>query len=48
MIVDDPDYGVVEFNSNGTVTAEGRTLDPARWTIEGTRTVREGFQGRTP
>ena len=47
-IVDDPDYGVVEFNPDGTVTAEGRTLDPARWTLEGTRTERRGFQGRTP
>ena len=41
IIVDDPDYGVVEFNPDGTVTAEGRTLDPARWTIEGTRTERD-------
>ena len=37
MIVDDPDYGVVEFEPDGTVTAEGRRLDPADWTIAGTR-----------
>ncbi|HET9067488.1 MAG TPA: hypothetical protein VFN28_02500, partial [Amaricoccus sp.] len=48
LVVDDPDYGVVEFNPDATVTAEGRTLDPARWTIEGTRTERSDFQGRTP
>jgi hypothetical protein len=39
MIVDDPDYGVVEFRPDGSVTAEGRTLDPADWTVQGTRTV---------
>ena len=48
MIVDDPDYGVVEFNPDGSVTAEGRTLNPARWTIRGTRTELEDFQGRIP
>ncbi|HET9067087.1 MAG TPA: hypothetical protein VFN28_00485 [Amaricoccus sp.] len=47
IIVDDPDYGVVEFNPDATVTAEGRTIDPARWTLEGTRTERSDFQGRT-
>jgi hypothetical protein len=37
---------VVEFNPDGTVTAEGRTLDPARWTLAGSRTELEDFQGR--
>jgi hypothetical protein len=37
MIVDDADYGVVVFHPDGRVTAEGRTLDPATWTIAGTR-----------
>jgi hypothetical protein len=37
IIVDDPDYGVVEFHPDGTVAAEGRRLDPADWTLAGTR-----------
>lgn len=47
MIVDDPDYGMVVFHPDGTVTAEGRTLDPARWTIRGERTERRDILGRT-
>ena len=41
IVVDDPDYGVVEFRPDGSVAAEGRTLDPSGWTVAGTRTVEE-------
>jgi hypothetical protein len=41
IVVDDPDYGVVEFRPDGSVAAEGRTLDPSGWTVAGTRTVGE-------
>ncbi|MFZ2103226.1 MAG: hypothetical protein WAU86_21950, partial [Oricola sp.] len=34
-IVDDPDYGRVRFLEDGSAVAEGRTLDPSRWTVEG-------------
>jgi hypothetical protein len=37
ILVDDPDYGMVEFHPDGTVAAEGRRLDPAEWTMTGTR-----------
>ena len=37
ILVDDPDYGMVEFNPDGSVAAEGRRLDPAEWTMSGTR-----------
>ncbi|WP_246072253.1 hypothetical protein [Martelella lutilitoris] len=36
ITVDDPDYGKVAFAPDGTIAAEGRSLDPADWTIEGT------------
>ncbi len=39
IAVDDPDYGMVEFRPDGTVAAEGRTLDPAGWSLAGTRTT---------
>ncbi|HEY4201813.1 MAG TPA: hypothetical protein VGM83_14770 [Devosiaceae bacterium] len=35
FIVDDPDYGRVVFHNDGIVEAEGRSLDPAQWTIAG-------------
>ena len=41
VVVEDPDYGVVEFHADGSVAAEGRTLDPAAWTVRGARTVTE-------
>ena len=41
IVVDDPDYGVVEFRPDGSVATEGRTLDPSGWTVAGTRTVGE-------
>lgn len=34
--IEDPDYGVVSFQEDGTIKAEGRTLDPATWSVEGT------------
>ncbi len=42
IAVDDPDYGMVEFRPNGSVAAEGRTLDPADWSLAGTRTELAG------
>lgn len=35
IVVDDPEYGRVEFEDAGTIRAEGRVLDPASWTVEG-------------
>ncbi|AXC48875.1 hypothetical protein DRW48_03450 [Paracoccus suum] len=37
LCVIDPEYGSVAFNRDGTVEAEGRRLDPAQWTLTGTR-----------
>ncbi|MET3598335.1 hypothetical protein [Martelella mangrovi] len=36
ITVDDPEYGQIVFGDDGSVAAEGRRLDPAEWTIEGT------------
>ena len=35
--VTDADYGVVDFKPSGIVAAEGRELDPRRWTMLGDR-----------
>lgn len=35
LAVEDPEYGRVVFNPDGTVLAEGRRLDPKAWTVEG-------------
>lgn len=35
IIVDDPEYGRVVFGEDGCIEAEGRSLDPSRWTIAG-------------
>lgn len=35
LLVDDPEYGPVLFRADGTVAAEGRTLDPSQWSVEG-------------
>lgn len=35
IIVADPEYGEVIFAADGSVSAEGRKVDPATWTIEG-------------
>jgi len=37
LVVDDPDYGIVRFEAGGAVAAEGRRLDPGRWTVAGDR-----------
>lgn len=33
--LEDPEYGPVLFHPDGTVTAEGRLLDPKSWTVTG-------------
>ena len=35
ITIDDPEYGRVTFHQDGRVSAEGRVLDPANWTVEG-------------
>ena len=37
--VEDPDYGPVLFRDDGTVEAEGRVIDPARFTVQGRREI---------
>ncbi len=36
IVINDPEYGRVEFGVDGRIAAEGRILDPAEWTIAGT------------
>ncbi|MFK0692244.1 hypothetical protein ACFX5Q_29245 [Mesorhizobium sp. IMUNJ 23033] len=38
LIVEDPVYGTVRFLADAKVVAEGRTLDPANWTVRGEAT----------
>jgi hypothetical protein len=38
LIVEDPEYGRVRFLADARVVAEGRTLDPANWTVRGEAT----------
>ncbi len=35
LAIDDPDYGRVTFFPDGKISAEGRVLDPATWTVRG-------------
>ncbi|MFC3321322.1 hypothetical protein [Mesorhizobium cantuariense] len=35
LIVEDPEYGTVRFLADARIMAEGRTLDPAGWTVRG-------------
>ncbi|MER8881067.1 hypothetical protein NKL07_15605 [Mesorhizobium sp. C280B] len=35
LIVEDPEYGTVHFLADARIVAEGRTLDPANWTVRG-------------
>jgi len=35
--IEDAQYGTVLFHQNGVVSAEGRTLNPMEWTLEGDR-----------
>lgn len=38
LVVEDPDYGTVRFTADGKAIAEGRTVDPAGWSVEGEAT----------
>jgi hypothetical protein len=35
IVLEDPDYGTVVCHASAIVEAEGRTVDPSRWTREG-------------
>lgn len=35
LTVEDPEYGTVHFLADARIVAEGRTLDPANWTVRG-------------
>ncbi|MBT9386188.1 hypothetical protein KM176_20125 [Pseudooceanicola sp. CBS1P-1] len=37
FVIEDADYGPVQFRRDGKVIAEGRTLDPLAWTLAGHR-----------
>jgi hypothetical protein len=37
FVIEDPEYGEVRFNSDGTVEAEQRQLVPQGWTVAGSR-----------
>jgi hypothetical protein len=37
IVVADPEYGRVVFRADATVEAEGRVLDPSRWSVKGER-----------
>ncbi|PIE09776.1 MAG: hypothetical protein CSA72_10710 [Rhodobacterales bacterium] len=37
LTINDADYGPVTFRPDGTVSAEGRTLDPRDWSLTGSR-----------
>lgn len=39
VAIDDPDYGLVLFRSDGTIAAERRDLRPEDWSIAGMRTI---------
>ncbi len=41
----DPEYGMVTFNPDGQVQAEGRLLSPRHWTVAGNRTERPAEAG---
>ncbi|MFI5013795.1 MAG: hypothetical protein ACHQAY_15760 [Hyphomicrobiales bacterium] len=36
ILLEDPEYGSVQFHADGTIDAENRRLKPAEWTIDGT------------
>ena len=48
VTIDDPDYGPVRCGRGGTVAAEGRRLDPARWTHAGQATLSDGTAFAVP
>ncbi|WP_425287432.1 hypothetical protein [Paramesorhizobium deserti] len=35
FVMNDPEYGPVVFHADGRITAEGKVLDPAEWSVEG-------------
>jgi hypothetical protein len=35
LSIDDPEYGLVTLHADGRISAEGRVLDPAGWSVEG-------------
>ena len=35
LTVDDPEYGPVVCHADGRIVAEGRTVDPGEWSVEG-------------
>ncbi len=37
LTVNDPQYGKVTFNPDGSMVAEGRRIDPQDWTVKGSR-----------
>ena len=37
FVIHDPEYGRVQFNTDGTIKAEGRVVDPRGWTVTGSR-----------
>lgn len=39
LVVQDPEYGPVEFGPDGTIRAEGRELRPKEWTVAGERRI---------
>ena len=41
LLVEDPEYGLVEFCADGRILAEGRTIDPDTWSVEGAVTLFE-------
>ncbi len=40
--VDDPEYGAVVFHADGVVEAEGKTITPEEYTVEGMTTIYPG------
>ena len=48
IVLEDPDYGRVECALDGTVTAEGRRLDPSSWTIAGAARTIDGGEIALP
>ncbi len=39
LTIDDPEYGPVIFHPDGRVEAEGRSINPLDWTVDGQRTT---------
>lgn len=44
LVVEDPEYGTVRFLADARIVAEGRTLDPANWSVRG-EAMRIGHRG---